>query len=77
MNRIMKPLKRRRRRPRLSAPRNMAAKKSGASGERADFECRTLREVRRPGSGLRDLEPMSKAKRASRSGSVGLIDGAN
>jgi hypothetical protein len=39
---------RRRLRPRLSATRNMAAKKSGASGERADSECRTLREVRQP-----------------------------
>jgi hypothetical protein len=39
-------------------------------------QCRVLREPRRPNSGLRDREPMREAKRASRLGSVGLIDGA-
>jgi hypothetical protein len=33
-------------------------------------------ERRRPNSGLRDREPVSEAKRASRLGSGGLIDGA-
>jgi len=46
----------------------------GASGRRS--ERRILRERRRPNSRLRDREPVSEAKRASRLGSVGLIDGA-